>query len=44
MVNYLTVRFLSCRQAQKAGRRIVEGKADLLIEGGKLRPEHLKKN
>ena len=39
-VNYLTVRFL---YKHKKLDQIVEGKADLLIEGGKLRPEHLKK-
>jgi uncharacterized membrane protein YcaP (DUF421 family) len=39
-VNYLTVRFL---YKHKKLDEIVEGKADLLIEGGKLRPEHLKK-
>ena len=38
-VNYLTVRFL---YKHKALDEIVEGKADVLIEGGKLRPEHLK--
>ena len=39
-VNYLTVRFL---YKHKKLDEFVEGKADLLIEGGKLRPEHLKK-
>jgi len=39
-VNYLTVRFL---YKHKKLDQIVEGKADLLIEGGQLRPEHLKK-
>jgi uncharacterized membrane protein YcaP (DUF421 family) len=39
-VNYLTVRFL---YKHKKLDQIVEGKADLLIEGGKLRPEHLRK-
>jgi uncharacterized membrane protein YcaP (DUF421 family) len=39
-VNYLTVRFL---YKHKKLDQIVEGKADILIEGGKLRPEHLKK-
>ncbi|HEV8076662.1 MAG TPA: YetF domain-containing protein [Candidatus Acidoferrum sp.] len=39
-VNYLTVRFL---YKHKKLDEIVEGKADLLIEGGRLRPEHLKK-
>jgi uncharacterized membrane protein YcaP (DUF421 family) len=40
MVNYLTVRFL---YKHKSLDQIVEGKADVLIEGGKVRPEHLKK-
>jgi uncharacterized membrane protein YcaP (DUF421 family) len=39
-VNYLTVRFL---YKHKNLDQIVEGKADVLIEGGKVRPEHLKK-
>jgi uncharacterized membrane protein YcaP (DUF421 family) len=39
-VNYLTVRFL---YKHKNLDQFVEGKADVLIEGGKLRPEHLKK-
>jgi uncharacterized membrane protein YcaP (DUF421 family) len=39
-VNYLTVRFL---YKHKNLDQIVEGKADVLIESGKLRPEHLKK-
>jgi uncharacterized membrane protein YcaP (DUF421 family) len=39
-VNYLTVRFL---YKHKNLDQFVEGKADILIEGGKLRPEHLKK-
>ena len=39
-VNYLTVRFL---YKHKKLDQFVEGKADILIEGGKLRPEHLKK-
>jgi uncharacterized membrane protein YcaP (DUF421 family) len=39
-VNYLTVRFL---YKHKNLDQIVEGKADVLIEGGKLRPEHLRK-
>jgi len=39
-VNYLTVRFL---YKHKNLDQIVEGKADILIENGKLRPEHLKK-
>jgi uncharacterized membrane protein YcaP (DUF421 family) len=38
-VNYLVVRFL---YKHKDLERIVEGKADVLIENGKLRPEHLK--
>src|ERR1700675_2176971 len=38
-VNYLTVRFL---YKHKKLEQIVEGKADILIENGKLRPEHLK--
>jgi uncharacterized membrane protein YcaP (DUF421 family) len=39
-VNYLVVRFL---YKHKALDQLVEGKADVLIEGGRLRPEHLKK-
>src|SRR5246127_5441235 len=39
-VNYLVVRFL---YKHKALDQLVEGRADILIEGGKLRPEHLKK-
>jgi uncharacterized membrane protein YcaP (DUF421 family) len=39
-VNYLTVRFL---YKHKNLDQIVEGKAEVLIEGGKLRSEHLKK-
>jgi uncharacterized membrane protein YcaP (DUF421 family) len=39
-VNYLTVRFL---YKHKNLEQIVEGRADILIENGKLRPEHLKK-
>jgi len=39
-INYLVVRFL---YKHKDLEQIVEGKADVLIEGGKLRPEHLKK-
>ena len=39
-VNYLTVRFL---YKHKNLDQIVEGKADVLIEGGKVRPEHLRK-
>jgi uncharacterized membrane protein YcaP (DUF421 family) len=39
-VNYLVVRFL---YKHKDLEQIVEGKADVLIEGGKLRPEHLRK-
>lgn len=39
-VNYLVVRFL---YKHKELDQIVEGKADVLIENGKLRPEHLKK-
>jgi uncharacterized membrane protein YcaP (DUF421 family) len=39
-VNYLTVRFL---YKHKNLDQLVEGKADVLIEGGKVRPEHLKK-
>lgn len=39
-VNYLTVRFL---YKHKSLDQFVEGKADVLIEGGKVRPEHLRK-
>ena len=39
-VNYLVVRFL---YKHKDLDQIVEGKADILIEGGNLRPENLKK-
>ncbi|HXJ11265.1 MAG TPA: YetF domain-containing protein [Candidatus Limnocylindrales bacterium] len=39
-MNYLTVRFL---YKHKKLDQIVEGKSDILIESGKLRPEHLKK-
>jgi uncharacterized membrane protein YcaP (DUF421 family) len=39
-VNYLTVRFL---YKHKDLDQFVEGKADILIEGGKLRLEHLKR-
>jgi uncharacterized membrane protein YcaP (DUF421 family) len=39
-VNYLTVRFL---YKHKNLDQLVEGKADVLIENGRLRPEHLKK-
>ncbi|HET6930635.1 MAG TPA: YetF domain-containing protein [Candidatus Acidoferrum sp.] len=39
-VNYLTVRFL---YKHKNLDQLVEGKADVLIDGGKVRPEHLKK-
>lgn len=39
-VNYLTVRFL---YKHKNLDQLVEGKADVLIESGKVRPEHLKK-
>ena len=39
-VNYLVVRFL---YKHKGLDQLVEGKADVLIEGGKLQPEHLKK-
>ena len=39
-VNYLTVRFL---YKHKKLDQLVEGRADVLIENGKLRPEHLKK-
>jgi uncharacterized membrane protein YcaP (DUF421 family) len=38
-VNYLTVRFL---YKHKNLDQLVEGKADVLIENGQLRPEHLK--
>ena len=39
-INYLVVRFL---YNHKELDQIVEGKADILMEGGKIRPEHLKK-
>jgi uncharacterized membrane protein YcaP (DUF421 family) len=39
VVNYLVVRFL---YKHKDLEQIVEGKADVLIENGKLRPGHLK--
>lgn len=39
-VNYLTVRFL---YKHKNLDELVEGRADVLIENGKMRPEHLKK-
>ncbi len=39
-MNYLTVRFL---YKHKKLDQIVEGKSDILIESGKVRPEHLKK-
>src|SRR3974390_152469 len=39
-VNYLVVRFL---YKHKSLDRFVEGRADVLIEGGKIRSEHLKK-
>ena len=39
-VNYLTVRFL---YKHKNLDQLVEGKADVLIANGQLRPEHLKK-
>jgi uncharacterized membrane protein YcaP (DUF421 family) len=38
-VNYLTVRFL---YKHKKLDQLVEGKADVLIENGKMRPEHLR--
>lgn len=38
-VNYLVVRFL---YKHKDLEQIVEGRADVLIEGGKIRPAHLK--
>lgn len=38
-VNYLVVRFL---YKHKNLEQIVEGRADVLIENGKLRPEHLR--
>lgn len=40
VVNYLVVRFL---YKHKAIDQFVEGRADVLIEGGKVRPEHLRK-
>lgn len=39
-VNYLVVRFL---YKHKDLEQIVEGRADILIEGGRVRPEHLRK-
>lgn len=39
-VNYLTVRFL---YKHKHLDQIVEGKADVLVDGGKVRVDHLKK-
>ncbi|HTB91256.1 MAG TPA: YetF domain-containing protein [Candidatus Sulfotelmatobacter sp.] len=39
-INYLVVRFL---YNHKKLDQIVEGKADILMEGGQVRPEHLKK-
>jgi uncharacterized membrane protein YcaP (DUF421 family) len=39
-INYLVVRFL---YNHKKLDQLVEGKADILMEGGKIRPEHLKK-
>ena len=39
-INYLVVQFL---YNHKKLDQIVEGKADILMEGGKIRPEHLKK-
>jgi uncharacterized membrane protein YcaP (DUF421 family) len=39
-INYLVVRFL---YNHKKLDQIVEGKADILMEGGKIRPEHLKR-
>ncbi len=38
-VNYLVVRFL---YKHKTLDRIIEGKADILIEGGRVHPQHLK--
>jgi len=38
-INYLVVRFL---YKHKKLDQIIEGKADILIDGGKVRPEHLK--
>jgi uncharacterized membrane protein YcaP (DUF421 family) len=40
VVNYLVVRFL---YGHRALDRVVEGKADVLIENGKVRTQHLKK-
>src|ERR1700680_1048000 len=40
VVNYLVVRFLYNHNKLD---QLVEGKADILIEGGKVRTEHLKK-
>ena len=37
-INYLTVRFL---YSHRKLDQLVEGKADILIENGKIRPEHL---
>jgi uncharacterized membrane protein YcaP (DUF421 family) len=39
-INYLVVRFL---YGHRKLDQIVEGKADVLVEGGKVRTEHLKK-
>jgi len=39
-VNYLVVRYL---YNHKKLDQLVEGKADVLIEGGKVRPQHLRK-
>src|SRR3974377_1218389 len=39
-INYLVVRFL---YGHKKLDQLVEGRADVLIEAGKLRPEHLQK-
>ncbi len=39
-INYLVVRFL---YSHKRLDQLVEGKADILMEGGKVRTEHLKK-
>jgi uncharacterized membrane protein YcaP (DUF421 family) len=40
VINYLVVRFL---YGHRKLDQIVEGKADVLVEGGKVRTEHLKK-
>jgi uncharacterized membrane protein YcaP (DUF421 family) len=40
VVNYLVVQFL---YKHKSLDQLVEGRADVLIEGGKIRTEHLKK-